>query len=402
MPTTRREFLLQGAGAASLIAGAGSIPTFLTRTAQAASRTGPASERVAVIVQLTGGNDGLNTVIPFENDLYHNARPTLRVDPAAVHPLESGLALHPEMRALKDLYDDGALSVVTNVGYPNPDRSHFRSMDIWHTADVAPEERRRGWIGRLSDTLASPGSPPLALHLDDAELPLALVARDRTLPSLGDIDALRLEGDADALRARLARPRAAASEDLQFVQRIAVASCEHAARLDRVSDTGGGPTYPDFRLASRLRQIARLIDAGFGARIYYTSIGGFDTHARQALAHGPLLNELAESVAAFQRDLDSRGLADRVCLMTFSEFGRRVKENGSRGTDHGAAAPMFMVGRPVMPGIHGGPPDLANLVQGDVPHHLDFRRVYATLLDNWLGIDSTPILGPGYTPLPIL
>jgi len=402
MPHTRREFLKTSAAAATLVAAAGSIPGFLTRSARAAFSPTPVDDRVLVIVQLSGGNDGLNTVVPFENDDYHNARPTLRVESQAVHRLTDELGLHPRMGALKGLYDDGALSVVTNVGYPNPDRSHFRSMDIWHTADVRPEDRDTGWIGRVSDRLAVPGAPPFAVHLDDAELPLALVAQESTAPSLRDIDSLRLQGDPRTLGERLGRVRVDASDDLQFVQRVAVSSCEQAARLERVDTTAGATQYPGFRLASRLQQIAQLIDSGFGARIYYTSIGGFDTHARQDLAHGPLLNELSESVAAFQRDLDRRALADRVVLMTFSEFGRRVKENGSRGTDHGAGAPMFLVGRPVAPGVHGDAPNLANLVEGDVPHDLDFRRVYATMLDRWLRVDSQMALGARYAPVKVL
>ena len=268
-------------------------------------------------------------------------------------------------------------------------------MDIWHTANLAPDAPDDGWLGRVVDARRGRAAPT-ALHLDDNALPLALKTRLEPVPSIRSLDSIRLTGDVDELQDSLAAKRLRASDDLLFVQRLAVSSCENARRIERISrdDPAGG--YPQFRLAARLGQIARLISAGFGARIYYTSIGGFDNHARQQLAHGPLLRELADSLAAFQRDLKRRGLDQRVLTLTFSEFGRRVKENGSRGTDHGAAAPVLLVGATPSPGVIGGPPDLDNLLDSDIRHETDFRQIYAAVLDDWLDIDHRPILGRAF------
>ena len=399
MGTTRRDFMIQGVGGATLVAGGFTLPGFLWRTASAARPE--VDESVLVVIQMTGGNDGLNTVIPFTNDVYHRARPTLRIAPDDVVRLDGELGLHPQMTAFKRLYDQGALGVISNVGYPNPDRSHFRSMDIWHCGCAEPEHAVDGWLGRVVDRHTEGREVPLAINLDDGPLPLALHARSRPVPSIKSLDAFRLRADPDVLAASAGASRDAPSDDLLYVQRLTVSSCENAKRIKEVvsADAGSSGAYPDYRLASRLRQIAQLIGADFGARIYYTSIGGFDTHARQALAHGQLLRELSESIAAFHSDLRRRGQSDRVVLMTFSEFGRRVDENGSQGTDHGAGAPMFIVGDACRAGVTGGVPNLENLLEGDVRHEIDFRRVYATLLDDWLGVDPTPILGQHYPKL---
>jgi uncharacterized protein (DUF1501 family) len=415
MQATRREFLQSSLAGATLAATGLSLPRFLSRTALAAScRTG---ERVLVVVQLSGGNDGLNTVVPYRDDLYQKARPTLRIAAERALKLDDTLGLHPDLTGFKRLYDDGLLSVVTNVGYPNPDRSHFRSMDIWHTADTSPEARHDGWLGRVVDRCGCPeltnaSSPnaqaasnvPFALHLDDDSLPLALKTQRLAVPSVRDVAAFRLDGDAAALKDALAAPRDAAAEsDLLFVQRTAVAACANAERIRMVAeDRKAKSPYPSYGLATRLQQIAQLIGAEFGPRIYYTSLGGFDTHARQALAHGPLLRELADSVAAFYDDLKKRGLSERVLLLTYSEFGRRLAENGGQGTDHGAAAPVFVVGPACRAGIVGGPPNLKDLDEGDVRHAVDFRSVYSAILDRWLSVPSAAILGGNFAPLDVL
>lgn len=401
MKSSRREFLQSTLTGATLLAGGWSVPTFLARTAFAAAHR--KDDRILVIVQLTGGNDGLNTVVPFEDDAYHRARPTLAVAKNQVLRVSDTLGLHPELGGLRRLFDDGMLSVITNVGYENPDRSHFRSMDIWHTADPENPHRSTGWLGRAADQRQHPGAPPWALNLDDAALPLALHAERNATPSITSLDAFHLERRAADLEEMIRAPRAAASPDLEFVQRTAIASCANARRLESVArQNDGSGQYPPLRLAEKLRQIAALIAADFGPRVFYTSLGGFDTHARQALAHGPLLRELGQSVAAFYDDLRGNGLADRVVLMTFSEFGRRVNENAGRGTDHGAAAPMFVVGSSVRAGVIGAPPDLDHLLDGDVAPKTDFRSVYAAVLARWLEIDPTGVLGGRFAPAPIL
>ena len=401
MQPTRREFLRSGLGGVSLLAAGGTLPAFLARTAFAI--TPRKDERILVVVQLTGGNDGLNMIVPYADDRYQRARPTLRVRPEQALKLDDMLGLHPEMTGLKQLHDDGRLAVVTNVGYPNPDRSHFRAMDIWHTADPDVRNTDDGWLGRFADRAVTDAvSAPPALHLDGEALPLALKTRRAPVPSIRDIAAIHLPESAREWSDGVAAPRESAAADLLYVQRVAVASCANARRIERVvRESAAETTYPDYGLAQRLKQVAQLIGADFGPRVYYTSLGGFDTHARQVIAHGPLMRELSESIAAFQTDLTQRGLDQRVALMTFSEFGRRVAENAGQGTDHGVAAPLLMVGAGVKAGIYGAPPDLANLIDGDVRHSVDFRTVYAAALENWLGVAHEPILGPGFAPAPL-
>jgi len=400
MTTTRREFL---ARTTTLLATGAALPAFLGRSALALSGSTPRDESVLVVLQLSGGNDGLNTVIPHGDDAYHRARPTLAVPSSRVHALDDRLGLHPEMTGLKDLFDQGRLAVIENVGYPNPDRSHFASMDIWHTGSTRAEGVREGWLGRYAGETGTPRTPPgapVALHLDNASLPLALQAREHHVPSIRDLASFRLRAPADELVALLSEERQAPSGEVAFVQRLAVESCRNARRLERVTAGDGNDRgYPDHPLGSRLRQIARLIGAGFGPRVYYTSLGGFDTHSRQELVHPQLLRVLSDAVAAFFRDLDRLGWSERTVLLTFSEFGRRVQENGSLGTDHGAAAPMFLAGPRCVAGVHGGYPDLENLDNGDVRHRVDFRRVYATVLRDVLGADPDKVLGERYETL---
>ncbi len=402
MTLTRRDFLTRSLAGSTILATGATLPGFLAHTARASAGFGPGRERILVVVEMNGGNDGLNTVIPFRADDYYRARPTIALPRPDVLTLDDHLALHPAMRAFARLHERGWLAVCENVGYPNPDRSHFRSMDIWQSASPCPEESRTGWLGRAVDR-SERVDTPLALHLDGTALPAALRTTTRAVPSIEAIDAFRLDGDADAIERAASADRADASADLQFVQRTAVSSCRQARRLAALGvDPDAAARYPAHGLANRLAQIARLIGAEFGPRVYYTSMGGFDTHARQLATHASLLTELAESIGAFFADLEARRLHERVVVMTFSEFGRRVDENGSQGTDHGAAAPMFVAGPGVRGGIVGGVPDLADLGRGDLKHHVDFRSVYASVLDDWLGIPSRAILGASFPGLPIL
>ena len=403
MNSTRREFLSRSVGATTLLASGTSLPGFLARTARAAADTPAIDDRIFVVVQMSGGNDGLNTVIPHRDDAYHKARPTLATHSESAFDLNDELRLHQAMAGFKRLFDDGLLHVIGNVGYPNPDRSHFRSMDIWHTASTQPENARDGWLGRLAERQRAKSTEPPVLHLDDGEVPLAVRAEGLAVPSIRGIDAVRLAAGADEIESAIALARESATDDLLFLQRTALSSCANARRLEQVAGAGGSAhEYPYHGLANRLKQIAQLIGADFGPRVYYTSLGGFDTHARQADSHSRLLRELSDSVAAFFADLKQRRLAERVVLMTFSEFGRRVMENGSRGTDHGAAAPMFVVGPACKPGLSGGLPDLSDLADGDVRYHIDFRRVYAALLRDWLGVPPAAILGGEYEPLDLI
>jgi uncharacterized protein (DUF1501 family) len=298
------------------------------------------------------------------------------------------------MRALRELWDEGWVGIVQGVGYPNPNRSHFRSMDIWHTASTAERLPEEGWLGRAiaEPKLGSSGQIP-ALYLGPDRLPRALVGR-REVPAIASLEALRLQMEAEVLQAAqktVSLPRR--DPTLQFLQRSALHAYTTSQQLQQlVGEYRPTVTYPNTGLGQRLKMIAQLITAGFGASIYYTSLDGFDTHAGQAPVHAALLQELSDAVAAFCRDLHGRGELDRVLLMTFSEFGRRVRENGSAGTDHGAAAPLFVVGGKVIPGLIGPHPRLDELDQGDLKFHTDFRQVYAAVLEDWLGIPSEPVL----------
>lgn len=418
MSLSRREFMLRSG--VTLAAASASLPEVLARTSLRL-RGAPPDGRILVMLQLSGGNDGLNTVIPFRDDAYHRLRPTLAVTAGQVHKLTDAIGLHPRLDGLKALYDEGRLAVVQGVGYPNPNRSHFESMDIWHTADPTLAQRDTGWLGRAMERC-----PALhALHLDESPLPLALRGPGGDVPTVRTIESFRLEGGAGGSARRtiervVAAEAASPSEggssgregaadagqrlaesDLQFVRRVAVSAVETARRLDGLpADAAGG--YPDFGLARRLREIARLIAADFGPRIYYTTLGGFDTHARQNTLHPNLMAEVGRSVQAFYADLERQGLARRVLLLTFSEFGRRAAENASLGTDHGVAAPLFVCGPGVRAGVVGPTPDLSKLEDGDVPHAIDFRRVYATVLDRWLEVASADVLGRRFEGLDLI
>ncbi len=425
---SRRGFLGAAAGIGLLSSGA-SMPGFLAATARAAapaSGPGALDRRILVIVQLTGGNDGLNTVVPHRDDRYHRARPTLRVPSREVLPVTDDLGLHPALGGLHRLHEDGRLGVIMNVGYPHPDRSHFRSMDIWHACTSGADVGDTGWLGRLADREGR----PLAAWVDETAPGLAVRGREVVAASVGRLEDLPDGGDLDTIRRGAAGERGPAEDDLEFVRRTAVASVRQAERLRRVraeladaasprgggtSGGGGSATYPEAPLGRRLRRVAALIAADFGPRVYYVTHDGFDTHARQDQSHEGLLRTLGDSVAAFQADVERRGIADRVLLMTFSEFGRRIAENGSRGTDHGAAAPLFVVGGGIRPGVHGGPPDLAAAegrgrsmmaaaagVDGDVPYETDFRSVYAAVLEDWLGLDRAGVVPAGHPGVPLV
>ncbi len=395
----RRHFFKQSAGLITLGAAA---PAFLARAAEAA-KADP-DQRILVIVQLAGGNDGVNTVIPFADDAYHAARPSLAFKKDAVLKVNDHIGLHPQLSGLKELYDEGALSIIQGVGYPHPNRSHFRSMDIWNTAQPESEITGDGWLGRALDSSAArfAGKVP-ALALGTENLPLALVAPRTNVPSIRTLEDYQLrfgEGGSKSdheLRQKLARKLAdgsSAGGDLNFVRQTLGTAIDSAQRLKEVAASyQPAAAYPQTGLASSLKTVAQLIAGELGTRIFFVSLGGFDTHSRQAGAHNALLAELSGAVSAFFKDLREHKLADRVLLATYSEFGRRLKENGSLGTDHGAASQMFVVTGAAKGGVVGAHPSLTDLDDGDLKHHTDFRSVYATLLDRWLHIPSEPVLG---------
>ena len=412
MPRTRRDFLRSTLAASTLVSlGSTTVPGFLGRSARAAAGGGKGDGKVLVVVQLLGGNDGLNTVVPFGMDGYARGRRVLRLPTGQIHKVTKEIGLHPSMGKLAKLLEAGRVAAVQGVGYPNPDRSHFRSMEIWESARLEAGATETGWLGRALDAAPeSQGGDVPALHVGGRSLPIALRARRGEVPSLESLDAYRLQLDGDAAARRsardaiagLAKPEGSADDPLLgFLRRSTLSAYESSRRLEEVapSKPAGKSAYPQTGLARRLATIAGLIKAGFGTQIYYTALDGFDTHARQLAAHATLLGEFSDAVAAFHADLAAAGQADRVALLSFSEFGRRVAENASAGTDHGAAAPVFVVGPVAAPGLVGPHPDFGTLDDGDLIHHTDFRRVYAALLEDWLGLPAAPIVGEGFAPL---
>jgi uncharacterized protein (DUF1501 family) len=294
---------------------------------------------------------------------------------------------------------DNVLCVVQGVGYPNPDQSHFRSMDIWQTASLA-ESVSEGWLGRALKSL--PGTPSFHLKNNNEPSPLALDGAPVRVPSIKTLEEFQLQlaaaSGADKKEQRDIIENAARAKGgpsmLDFVQRTASNTYASSRRLQEIGKNyTPKATYPDTPLAGQLKLAAQLIDAGLGSRLFYVAHGNFDTHATQAPAHANLLSQLSGAVTAFFKDVAARGHRDHVLVMTFSEFGRRAKENGSRGTDHGSAAPMFLIGGKVKPGAVGEHPSLTKLEIGNLKHHTDFRQVYAAILDKWLGVASKDVLG---------
>ena len=404
---TRRQFLTHTLRGSSLVALGAAVPQFVAQTARAAA---PGKDTILVVVELTGGNDGINTVIPYADDLYHKARPTLRQTKQQVVRLDDHVGLHGAMTGLRPLWDDGKLAVIQGVGYPNPDRSHFEAMDIWHAADPA-RRLQTGWLGRAAAIAENrTGGVPI-LHVGTGKAPLAATGTQGSgAVSVGEKNAFKLEvggGDRAEARRQLLEDVAPATtkgsgEDdlLSFVQRRQVQTLTAVENLrellegpNAIRGFGGG-------LQQKFQLIAGLIARGFGTRIFYVSLDGFDTHADQAPAHQKLMTELANGIGEFFRELKDTGNADRVRVMTFSEFGRRVTENGSRGTDHGAASCMLVAGGGMKGGVVTKHPSLSDLDADDLKFHTDFRRVYATLLDGWLNCDSKSVLGAKWDHVP--
>ncbi|HXD87593.1 MAG TPA: DUF1501 domain-containing protein [Urbifossiella sp.] len=399
---TRRDFLQS-----SLVGFGATAPAFLGRTALAA----PASkkETVLVVVQLTGGNDGLNTVIPFKNAEYYKLRPNIAIPKNQVKGIGKDLGLHPACAALARLFNDqSAVCVVQGVGYPNPSQSHFRSMDIWQAGSTA-ETVTDGWIGKA---LKAKPSPAFHLAAGNETAPLALTGAPVRVPSVASLDDFQLKmaaaNGADKAAQKgviteVARRTASPNNLLDFVARTQLNTYASSDKLAAIGKNYQPKVpYPATALATRLKLAAQLIDAGIGARIFYLTLDGFDTHAGQGGAvgaHANLLQTLSDAVSAFYRDLAERGHGERVCIMTFSEFGRRGYENGSKGTDHGSAAPLFLIGGKVKAGILGDHPSLTKMETGNLIHAIDFRRVYAAVLDRWLGIDAKTVLGAKFDPI---
>jgi uncharacterized protein (DUF1501 family) len=381
---TRRDFLRTS----TLLSLAPAIPAFLAQTARATplQRDG----RVLVVIELNGGNDGINTVVPFADEGYARHRQVLRLPAARLLKVNAEVGLHPALRAAAKLLESQRLTIVQGVGYPNPNRSHFGSMAIWQTAQLRPRDDGLGWLGAALDGAPAPidGSPAAVLAGLDAP-PQALRGQRCVSAALAHLDDLVLAGSVNPKRAIQEKP---VGNDLRaFVRRSLLDAYTTADRLkdaSRIADNSAA--YPGTGLAERLRLVARLIKAGFGTRVYYTIQGGYDTHYSQMGIHEQLLAELGGALQAFLDDLATAKLADRVAVLVFSEFGRTVQENGSAGTDHGTAGPVFLAGAGVQSGLVGKTPSLTDLdpKHGDLKVGIDFRQVYASVLQDWLGLPA--------------
>jgi uncharacterized protein (DUF1501 family) len=410
---TRRIFLQKGL---TLLAVAPTVPTFINQTVfalanpmdvaltqQPSGRDG----KILVVVQLSGGNDGLSTIVPYADDAYQRVRGGLAHEAKSVLKIDNYMGMHPNLAPLKEMFDSGRMSIVQGVGYPNPNRSHFRSMDIWQSGDPEQATAANGWIGRFFDNACPGCDPHVGVSIGDT-LPLAMQGRRVTPLSFSGPENYRYNGpDVERYLALNHRPAAggerraadgrgggAEREALDFLHRTAMDAQLSSDQI--LSMTRGHQTraeYPRTRFGNGLRTVAAMIRGGLATRVYYVSLGGFDTHANQRGPHDRLMGELAQGVAAFWQDMAEQKNDERVLMMSFSEFGRRVQANGSGGTDHGAAAPMFLFGPRVREGVVGRHPSLTDLYQGDLKHNIDFRSVYATVLQRWLETPSRPVLG---------
>ncbi len=373
--------------------------------------------RTLVVVQLSGGDDGLNALVPYTDNLYYQLRPQLAISAEQVLPLDERLGLHPSLKAFKNLYDAGRLAVIQGVGYPNASRSHFRSMEIWHTArpdastqaGTAAMGTGEGWLGAFMAEVYRVGESPFQCVNIGTHVPKALWTERAATATLQDGEAFQLLADRklpigrDPLLKTFGQMQRVPSRKLPSLQLVA----DTWQATSRAADLLGTTTeryrssvaYPPGPFGKMLQQVARMIASDLGTRVFYVSLGGFDTHANQKGAHANLLTQVADGLAALHQDLEQMGRADGVLTLAFSEFGRRVRENGSNGTDHGAAGPMFAIGTTVKGGLYGEQPSLANLDDGDLRYSVDFRQVYATVLEDWLGAAAKPLLGGSFDRL---
>jgi len=394
---SRRDFLKSSLLASSLLF----VPKFLHAVDHSNSlkKLADSNGRRLVVVQLGGGNDGLNTVVPFRNDLYYQARPGIALPETKLLTLEKDLAFNTAMEGLKKLFDEGEVGIFNSVGYPNPDRSHFRSMDIWHTASDATGYLSTGWLGRYLDSnCATCATSFNGIEVDDT---LSLAMKGQTKKGLALVDVKKLyQAASDPLYPHLPKVASSGSE-LDYLYKTVIettSSAEYLYQKSRIYRSS--VEYPNTQFSRNLKTTAELICSGVDSRIFYVSLSGFDTHANQNNQQGRLLGEVSSGLYAFVQDLKSKNQFRDTLIMVFSEFGRRVKQNASNGTDHGTANNLFLLGGGLKkPGILNEAPDLQTLDEGDLRHQLDFRRVYATILDNWLQSDADTILGKKFDRL---
>jgi uncharacterized protein (DUF1501 family) len=388
MQIKRKEFLQIG----SLATASFMLPKFLKAFER--PMMVPPGNKVVVVIQFSGGNDGLNTVIPVRNDIYYKARPKLGIAKDKSLIITDEVGLNPALEAFKGLYDDGSLSILNSVGYPNPDRSHFRSMDIWHSASASNEYVNTGWVGRYLDAQCKGcDKPTQAMELDDV---LSLALKGEQSKGLAFKDPKKLYNTSNGKFLKdVSANHQQGEETIDYLYKTmseTISSADYIYQQSKAHPSAA--SYPNTNLGKDLKTIASLIFSDINTKVYYVSLGSFDTHVNQEGQQKRLFTELNDAVKAFTGDLKKNNRFDDVLMMTFSEFGRRVSQNASGGTDHGTANNMFFIsGGLKQKGVLNAMPDLADLNEGDLKHKVDFKNVYATVLSKWLEADDKMILG---------
>lgn len=391
----RRKFIKNSTLASSLFF----VPSFVKAFETVASSK--LGFKRLVIIQLSGGNDGLNTVVPFRDDLYHNARPTIALEKDDVLKLNDDIGLHSSLGPLKRLYDQGYLSIINNVGYPNPNRSHFRATDIWQTASGSEEYKQSGWIGRFLDNYGE--HPYNAIEIDDS-LSLALKGEEFNGIATKNPEALFKTANDPYFRGVLNHynDEHLSEHNLGYLYKSMIAAESSAKYIYETTKTiSSTQEYPNNQFGAQLKTMAKFINSGIDTKVFYSSLGGFDTHANQKGTHSRLLEIYAESIEAFVKDLKQQNTFKDTLILTFSEFGRRVKQNAGHGTDHGSANNVFIVGENLKrQGLYNDMASLSNLdANGDIKFEIDFRSIYATVLNKWLMVDDTKILNKNFMNL---
>lgn len=395
----RKDFLKYS----SLASGMFLVPSFL-KPLEALGLDKGSRHRNLVIIQLSGGNDGINTVIPYGMDEYYQKRNSIAIPANNIIKLSDLQGLNPAMAALQDVYDQGYMGILNNVGYPNPDRSHFRSMDIWQTASDSDQYLSTGWIGRYLDSDCEQRSNPYhAIEVDDT---LSLAMKGEKMKGIAVQDPQQLYRNTRELFFKEVvndYPEMLDEDNLGYLYKTMIetsSSAQYILEKTKTYESRNDFSYPDTSFAKQLKTVARFINSGLDTRVYYVSLSGFDTHTNQLNQQGRLLKQYSEGVNAFIKDVKAAGNFDDTLVLTFSEFGRRVEQNASNGTDHGTANNVFIFGGKLKEqGIINAPPDLRNLDSGDLKYQVDFRQVYATVLDKWLDVENAKVLNKKFSPL---
>lgn len=355
-----------------------------------------AGNKVLIVIQLTGGNDGLNTVIPYRNDIYYSSRPLLGIKREEALSLTDEVGLHPALKNIKGLYDEGHVTIINGVGYPEPNRSHFRSMDIWHSASSSKTVLSTGWLGRYLDEVQD-NNHPLAIEVDDT-LSLAMKGNDKSGIAVNDIKQFH-KAAANSYIKKIAGHAGEHEEKLTSYLYKTLAQTTSSAEyiFEQSTIYKSIQSYPDTPIGKRMKTIGSLVCSRAQTKVYYVSHGSFDTHVGQKDRQERLFTQLDDALASLTAELKANGLFNDVLIVTFSEFGRRVSQNGSNGTDHGTAGNMFVIGGGLKKaGLYNSIPSLTDLDEGDLKYTTDFRDIYATLLDKWLEADPKAVLGKNF------